>query len=47
MPVKTAAEGECSHILKEVVKTTLYARDPLLRVEGREETVGLPGEVGG
>ena len=30
-----------------MVKTTLHARDPLLRGEGREETMGLPGEVGG
>ena len=34
-------------MLMEVVKTTLHARDPLLRGEGREETMGLPGEVGG
>ena len=33
--------------LRKVVKTTLHARDPLLRGEGREETMGLPGEVGG
>ena len=30
-----------------MVKTTLHARDPLLRGEGREETMGPPGEVGG
>ena len=34
-------------LIREVVKTTLHARDPLLRGEGREETMGLPGEVGG
>ena len=33
-------------MIREVVKTTLHARDPLLRREGREETMGLPGEVG-
>ena len=27
--------------IREVVKTTLHARDPLLRGEGREETMGL------
>ena len=29
--------------IREVVKTTLHARDPLLRGEGREETMALPG----
>jgi len=33
--------------LREVVKTALHARDPLLRWEAREETMGLPGLVGG
>ena len=30
-----------------MVKTTLRAKDPLLRGEGREETMGLPGLLGG
>lgn len=32
--------------IREVVKTTLHARDPPLRWEAREETIGLPGLVG-
>ena len=30
-----------------MIKTVIHARDPLLRREGREGTMGLPGLLGG